>query len=216
MFGIGKRCARGAYGEDKDRATYFHRWSVVCGVAIYNRVPAPGFLEGRFRNCVVAVLSWRAFQRAGALNFPAFGDENMEERGSAPRSSTAWTCLLAGQWVPGGMPPIFDLEAYVFSVELTFKIAGREFTLEEFGERLVARPLEALRKEIQTLRASRESTAASSHGAAREAAPRGGAKNAVIIYLTKQGFCSKISAWNRRAYNKLFCTSPILRIAANT
>jgi excisionase family DNA binding protein len=40
----------------------------------------------------------------------------------------------------------------VFSVELTFKIAGRDVTLEEFAEKLVARAPGSVRKDIQTLR----------------------------------------------------------------
>lgn len=44
----------------------------------------------------------------------------------------------------------------MFSVELVFKIAGREVALDKFAEALVGRSLEAVRKDIETLRTTRE------------------------------------------------------------
>ena len=44
----------------------------------------------------------------------------------------------------------------MFSVEMIIKIDGRSLTLDEFAERIVARALEGVRKDIQTIRVSRE------------------------------------------------------------
>jgi hypothetical protein len=44
----------------------------------------------------------------------------------------------------------------VFSVELTFKIDGRDVGLDKFAEALVARTVEAVKRDIQTLQAQQE------------------------------------------------------------
>ena len=55
-------------GKDKDRAAHSYGRGVVRGVAIHNRIPAPGILEGAVCDCDLAVLPGSAFQRVAALS----------------------------------------------------------------------------------------------------------------------------------------------------
>ena len=60
----------------------------------------------------------------------------------------------------------------MFSVELTFKIEGREVGLDSFAEAIVARALESVRKDIQTLRVAPETVVMPAVVGAREKTQR--------------------------------------------
>jgi hypothetical protein len=55
-----------------------------------------------------------------------------------------------------GLPPIFDSDGSVFSGELVLKIAGREVDLDKSAETLLARSLEVVKRDIETLWVPRE------------------------------------------------------------
>jgi hypothetical protein len=55
------------HGENKDRTTQLHGNRVVWCVAVHHRLFAPHILEGRVRDCIVAVLSWRDVRHDAAL-----------------------------------------------------------------------------------------------------------------------------------------------------
>jgi hypothetical protein len=57
-----------------------------------------------------------------------------------------------------------------FSVELTFKIAGREVAPDQFVEAIAAKTLENLRREIEGLRSSQAATPRVCAGGTRDAA----------------------------------------------